>query len=374
MQTGRPQAMTAGDAFGAPQRRRRIALVLDPRFPGGTATAVAAEIRALSPMAELQIIGLETAMFRDRKVNAALEDALEEASLELRWTPPVVRADTIIFHNPSCLKFDAALPVRFSCATALLVTHENFLRPGGAESFDVAHCLSLIGSRLVCRSRWLAPVSPANRRGVEAWLQQGEAQASWDLTPFDWFNVCDMPLGPPTRSPRDLRGRHSRPGPEKFPPMAVMLRHFSAQAERVVILGGDGFLMEPDDVPAHWDVRRFGETDVNRFLEEIDFFVYFTHPLWRESFGRVIAEAIAAGKMVLTDPATAEVFGPAVVRADANDVDGTIAAFIADPARYAACVEAAQDGLARFRPEAFRAMVQGGLAHLEERSDALLLL
>ena len=321
MPEGRLSAPIADGSVAAP--RRRIALVLDPRFPGGTATAVAAEIRALAPMAELQVVGLETAMFRGRKVNRALQQALDEANLELHWDPAVVRADAIVFHNPSCLKFDTALPVRLSCSVALLVTHENFLRPGGAEGFDVAHCLAQIDSRLVCGSRWLAPVSAANRGSVAAWLQQ--SRASWELLPFDWFNVCDMPFRPPTRMPADRRGRHSRPGLEKFPPLKTMVRHFPPHARRVVILGGDSFLMAPDEVPSHWDLRRFGETDVDRFLDEIDFFVYFTHPLWRESFGRVIAEAIAAGKLVLTDQATAKFYGPAVVRSDGSDVDEIIA-------------------------------------------------
>ena len=62
------------------------------------------------------------------------------------------------------------------------------------------------------------------------------------------------------------------------------------------------------------------------FLSGIDFFVYFTNPNWRESFGRVIAEAIAAGKLVITDPGTAATFGDAVVASDGADVDGIIAA------------------------------------------------
>ena len=371
MPARQPPVLSVGDLDHPLRARRRVALVLDPRFPGGTATAVAAEIRALSTLVDLEVVGIETAMFPGGKVNDALQAALEEASLELRWAPPVVRADTIVFHNPSCLKFDSALPVRFSCATALLVTHENFLRPGGGEGFDVAHCLSLIESRHVCGSRWLAPVSPGNRRGVEAWLE--ETQAGWELLPFDWFNICDMPFTPPTPTPRDRRGRHSRPGLEKFPPMATMIRHFPPHAERVVILGADGFLLEPDEVPAHWDLRRFGETEVTRFLEEIDFFVYFTHPLWRESFGRVIAEAIAAGKVVITDPATAEPFGPAVVASSGSDVDEVIAGFVAEPPRFGAFVRAAQDWLTRFRPDAFRATVRLGLERIGDRSDALLL-
>ena len=87
------------------------------------------------------------------------------------------------------------------------------------------------------------------------------------------------------------------------------------------------------------------------FLASIDFFVYFTHPLWRESFGRAIAEAIAAGKLVITDPATAEAFGPGVVADDGDDIDRIVAEHVADPGRYAAAVRRAQADLARYRPE-----------------------
>ena len=89
------------------------------------------------------------------------------------------------------------------------------------------------------------------------------------------------------------------------PSRETMLRHFPARAERCVLLGADGFLDDPEWVPRHWTALRFGEMDVASFLGEIDFFVYFTNPMWRESFGRVIVEAIAAGKLVITDPGTA---------------------------------------------------------------------
>jgi hypothetical protein len=87
------------------------------------------------------------------------------------------------------------------------------------------------------------------------------------------------------------------------------------------------------------------------FLAEIDFFVYFTNPNWRESFGRVIAEAIAAGKLVITDPATAEPFGPGVVADTGGDIDRILAGHVADHSRYAAAVSQAQADLARYRPE-----------------------
>ncbi len=280
--------------------RARVALALDPRFAGGTGSAVAAEVRALAGRVDLSVHGIETRMFRGRRVNPALERALDAAGIEIVWNAPVVRADTVIFHNPSCLKFDDHLATRFSCQRGLVVTHENFLRPGGAQGFDVDGCLDLLRRAFVAEEVALAPVSPHNRRGVRAW--RAETGADWEIADFDWFNICDHPVLPPNPAPRDRRGRHSRPGPEKFPPMETMLEHFPPHAERCVILGADAFLSEAGPIPRHWSLHRFGDLDVGAFLREIDVFVYFTHPLWRESFGRVIAEATAAGKLVITDP------------------------------------------------------------------------
>lgn len=350
--------------------RRRLALVVDPRFSGGTGTAVAAEVRALSPQADLRVFAIETAMFKGRGVNPALQAALHEASIEPIWNPPVVRADTIVFHNPSCLKFDAAFEPRMSCDSAFVVTHENFLRPGGSEGFDVAHCLALFDTALVCRYRRLAPVSCYNRRGVAAWL--AAHCGDWALADFDWPNICDLPLTPPTERPRDRRGRHSRAGLEKFPPLEIMLRHFPPQAESCTILGADSLLLEPETLPRHWKLRRFGEIEVARFLDELDFFIYFTHPQWRESFGRVIAEAIAAGKVVITDPGTAEAFGDAVVASQGEDVDEIVAGFIAEPGRYGDFVRAAQASLERFRPEVFARHVLSSIASIEAEHHALL--
>ena len=287
----------------------------------------------------------------------------------MAWNPPVVHADTIVFHNPSCLRFDTAPAVRISCARLSLVTDENFLLPNGSEGFDVAGCLDRLEAALVCGTRRLAPVSPYNRRTVEAWI--GRERRDWRLTAADWLTVLEPDLVPPTRTPRDRRGRHSRPGLEKFPPLETMLAHFPPHAERCAILGGDGFLLDPKAVPSHWELLRFGAADVADFLAGIDFFVYFTNPNWRESFGRAIAEAIAAGKLVITDPGTAAIFGDAVVASDGTDVDGIVQDFVADPRRYVAFVEAAQETLSAFRPAAFIERVTSLIEAAGTEADAL---
>ncbi len=351
--------------------RRRVALLCDPRFPGGTSASVAQEIRALAPEFDLSVIALETAMFRGRRLNPVIEAAAEEHGITVAWMPPVVHADTIVLHNPSCLRFDTSPLLRLSCAQALVVTHENLLRPNGSESHDVGGCLDLVAAMLTCGHRALAPVSPANRETVEAWLERRCARG-WQVTPDDWPPILDAALVPPTAAPRDRRGRHSRPGLEKFPSLAAMRAHFPPHAERCAILGGDGFLADPETVPPNWEIARFGSVDVASFLAGIDFFVYFTNPNWRESFGRVIAEAIAAGKLVITDPGTAASFPGAVVASDGSDVDAIIKGFIADPRRYVSFVEVAQASLAGYGPAAFvkraRTLVEAAAGDL---ADAL---
>lgn len=352
---GRPRASGALPPGPIRSRRQRVALLVEPRFPGGTSGAVAAEIRALAPHVELSVVALATGMFRDRPVHPEIARALEDAGLALLPEPPVVRADAIVLHNPSALRFATGFGPRLSAARTIVVTHENFLRPGGHESFDVGHCLGLVAGRVAAGERLLAPVSAANRRTVADWLTR-RPDTGWTLADEDWSNILDLPLAAPTLLPRDRRGRHSRPGFEKFPGLAALRAQFPPHAERCVILGADTLLSDRDELPEHLQLLRFGAMPVEAFLAGIDFLVYFTSPSWRESFGRAIAEAIAAGKLVITDAETAATFGPGVLAAADNgtggDVDAIVAAHLADPGRYVASVVRAQADLARHLPEA----------------------
>jgi glycosyltransferase involved in cell wall biosynthesis len=127
---------------------------------------------------------------------------------------------------------------------------------------------------------------------------------------------------------------------------------FPPHAEANVILGADA-LSDVARTRPHWRAEPFGGMDLAAYFDGIDFMVYFTAPTFRESFGRVLAEAIAAGKVVLTDPDTAAVFGDAVIATRPEEVDDVIAGFIAAPDRYAAQVHRAQARLADFSAAAF---------------------
>lgn len=330
-------------------RRPSVAYVVDPRFPGGTSAAIAQELRAISGWVRPQVAMIESGMFKDRPVAPVLEATIEELGLAVTRNPGQIAADVVILHNPVFLKFDEALASRIVARRLIVVMHENPLRPGGAEGFDLGHCLDLIGRASLCLARDLAPVSAWNRRTVDDWLS-GAAGAvrhrgRWGVLARDWFNICDLPLSGPTGRPHDRRGRHSRPGFEKFPPLDIMDLCFPAHAEANVILGADLYLGEGID-RAHWQLLAFGSVPVTDFLDRIDFQIHFTAPTWRESFGRVLAEGLAAGKVVISDPDTAAAFDGGVIGAHPSEVDAIVARLVADPAAYAAQVARGQRWLA----------------------------
>ncbi len=349
-----------------------IKLVIDPRFAGGTSAAVAREIHAIADKFQVSVAAIEARIFKGQSVNRAIQDACDDTGTQIQWNPATISADVVVVHNPSFLKFNRAFSPRIFCQKLIVVCHENFLRPGGAEGFDVDHCLSLLSRSAVAQERLLAPVSGWNRACASRWL--GQSQTDWALTQEDWTNICDFDLKPGLHAPRDRRGRHSRPGIEKFPPISDLKLMFPETAEAVRILGADNLMDE--ECPAHWELMKFGEEDVEDFLQSIDFMIYFTNAAWRESFGRAIAEAMAAGKVVITDADTAKSFGNGVVSARPAEVSDIVQRMIASPSLYRAQVEAAHSAITRFSREAFlgrldRTLSAGTTANPLPRKDPI---
>ncbi len=330
----------------------RIAYVLDPRFPGGTSSAVAQELRTLAPLYRPTVHAVRSSMFSGDTPAPPLAAAFEALQIEPVWDADVISADTVILHNPSFLKFQTEFGRRILCRHLIVVTHENFQRPGGAEAFDVAGCLAQIDRATLALKKSVAPISAHNRATVVAWARRFGVPTGWGVLDGDWFNICDFTMMPPAASPRDRRGRHSRPGFEKFPPRDDLDLCFPAHAEANVILGAEILIAE--GAPPHWQLFPFRGLELPRYFEMIDFMVYFTAPTWQESFGRVLAEGIASGKVVISDPATAAGFGGGVIGAHPAEVDGIIGAFLADPGHYGDHVRSAQAALAQFSAHAFR--------------------
>ncbi|WP_170358138.1 hypothetical protein [Ruegeria arenilitoris] len=341
--------------------RPKIAYIIEPRFSGGTSAAVAAELRVAVDFGTLEVHAITSRTFgENQSVAPALRQVLDELHIPLIWDAPRIGADYVILHNPSFLKFNEALNTKIFARDLIVVTHENFLRPGGEEGFDVSGCLNQIEASSFVLRRTLAPISPHNRKTVNDWLDSSRMARQWRVRDTDWFNICHTDVSPPCEKPQDRRGRHSRPGFEKFPSLSDLDMCFPEHSQSNVILGADAML-NAGVLRAHWTLLPFDAISVDEFFGMIDFYVYFTAPTWQESFGRVVTEALAAGKVVLTNPETGANFGDGVLTCHPGDVDRVISDLVADPQRYYEQVSRSQKVLERYSAESFRAMLSNVL-------------
>lgn len=340
-----------------------ISYILDPRFPGGTSSAVAAELELVKTFASVKIYAVSTEMFSGQEAAPQLRDVLLRLNLDLIWGAGEIADDIVIFHNPSCLKYQNSLDIRIIAKHLIVVSHENFLRPGEAEAFDVGKCLGQIDASSVALTKRVAPISAGNRSTVQKWFAAQSSRLPWSVLDVDWFNVCALVTQEPSSKPTDRRGRHSRPGFEKFPQQDVMELCFPPNSVSNVILGADSFI-NARNAPSHWTLYPFRGLSLPQYFDRIDFMVYFTAPTWRESFGRVLAEAMAAGKLVITDHDTAANFEGAVISAEPRDVDQIIQSHISNPERYRANVLAGQEKLSMFSQQRFESQIGGMLIHL----------
>ncbi len=336
--------------------RPTLAYLMDPRFRGGTSSSFAEEIKVTADLARVRVHALSGGRLKGLAPSPTAEAALADAGLDLQWDLPSISADIVVIHNPLFLSPLGALPTRIAARDLVVVSHENFLRPGGHEAFDVAGVLNRIAGSSFALRRWIAPVSAYNRRMVNEWITRSGAASGWQVLPEDWTNILEGPMLAPTPAPRDRRGRHSRAGLEKFPSPETMTALFPRHAEANVILGFGPFTQD-ENRTRHWKLLPFDAVPVQDYLRDIDFMVYFVAPTWRESFCRSVGEAIIAGKMVIADPALSEIFGDAVVPARPEEVDAIIAHHVAHPLDYCDRVRRAQAALGHWSAAAFRARV-----------------
>ncbi len=298
-----------------------IIVVTDPRYQGGTSSAVAAETAAsVAAGYKVGLICFEAENLRlPYKVNPKLRVLIERGDLTLIHPGTPVRCGLAILHNPYVAGLVPAEPLNITADKRLVVVHHPPFDGDAIPAYDLAAAMRNAEEILAGPAEW-SPVGP-NARAAFTYCKDDIA-----LTPYDWANVIDFdswrrqPLA--INRSRARIGRHSRADMRKFPGSrtACLQIYGDGSHADVDLLGCPTELramLEP--VPTNWTLRPYGDVNVRDYLDQLDAFVYYHREDWVEAFGYAVIEAMARGVPCVLSPALTQTFGNAARIVPASD-------------------------------------------------------
>lgn len=249
-----------------------------------------------------------------------------------------VSADLVLIHHPPIMKrFPDAVP-RIDTKKLAILVNQLPQRFGTESTYyerrDVeADCSRLFGVAVV----WI-PISPLVRRVLSESAFAPLAREDWIPPLGDIVDVACNARSPRTRQRRNpVIGRHSRDHVTKWPEVEKDLRTaYCADSQSPVrFLGGTESARKVlTRWPENWEDLAFDSMIVSDFLNDLDFFLHFTHSGYIEEFGRNIMEAMAAGVPAILPPRFREVFGEAACYTDPGGVEDLVHTLWGDESAY----------------------------------------
>lgn len=328
-----------------PRQRLDILFVGDPRFEGGTSTALAAEIDAADREGlSCGLLAVKGPLLGNTlPIHPDLQARLDLGKFRLVHFADRIDAGIVLIHHPTIFSNLPDRRLDVASAHVVLVLHHPRVNGLGKVQYDlqavVRNCRTVFGGPVR-----LAPVSAVVRASVRFQVPDGAS-----LLDEDWLNLIDFDAWP-RRPERRLKfpvviGRHARPDAQKWPDKradAVAAYPDDPTLAIVRILGGGTFLEELyGSVPSNWVMAPFAAEGVPSFLAGLDFYVYYHGEAWSEAFGRTILEALAVGVLVILPPHFSAIFGLSAVYCQPSEVVAKIEHFVGNPAAYREQVTAA---------------------------------
>jgi hypothetical protein len=326
-------------------RHLDVVLVSDFRFPGGTTSSNAQEIRAAIALG--LSIGLVQADFHrlnpSARMNPKIRRLIDGERVQVITWGETVRTDLVIVRMPAVLQDPSSKLPRIHTQAVRIINNQPPLRTADGEGelvYDIDIC-DRNARRLFGVAPVWHPIGPMAREGALA------VRASVETADWDWVNLIDMAEWRTDRSrPFEkpiVIGRHARDHWVKWLATAEDLAGAYPYADdlRVHVLGGAEVPRKIlGRLPDNWHVLPFGAQEPRDFLAGLDFFVYFTHPRYLEAFGRSIFEAMAVGVPVILPPQFEKVFGPVATYVQPAEVGAVVREIYGDRERYLRAVEA----------------------------------
>ncbi|GAB3229978.1 hypothetical protein GCM10027447_23840 [Glycomyces halotolerans] len=354
---------------GRDQRRRRFDIVftLDWRPFGGPQKSTIEEIKALSGQGlRLAVMHLESwrhMTTEDRPMCAPVQRLINEGVVDQVLPTDDVECDLMVLRYPPILQYRSGERSQVRPERLIVLANQAPAERDGSDT------------------RYIPDACHANARemfGVEPlWVPQGpqvrealSGLTAGRLAGFDMPGIIDdAQIAPPRtgfRSIMPVVGRHSRDDRTKWPAAEDLFTVYPGDGRwDVRVMGGVKTvrLLTGKDAPPEWTCYGYNETDVESFLYQLDFWVYFPHPRQYEAFGRAALEALASGCVVVLPPRFEATFGDAALYCEPAEVVGLVDAHYADPERFLARSALAQQRVReRFSHDSYRKLVSDVLS------------
>jgi len=315
-----------------------IVLVADPRFSGGTSSAMATDARIFQNMGCRIGLIFVTSGYLNSSGQEANEDVLsllDLPNIERIDPATTAKAKIAFLHHPMVFSTGIVERPKLEAGKLVMVTHHLPFRGDGSLQYDPISTSRQV-RRLFGQNPLWAPVSGVCRSQLLSFAPLLK------LTSQDWPNVFDHTAWTPTRktfSESTIRiGRHGRDDLLKWPALCSEIQDSlpSGLSQSVHVMG-----CPKEDLTAlgvdisDWNIVPFDGLPVAEFLDRLDIFIYHFHPNVMESFGRTVAEAMLMEAVCILDPRLEPTFGDLALYCPPKDTQKTINILLSDRTKAA---------------------------------------
>ncbi|GAB3993633.1 glycosyltransferase family 1 protein [Glycomyces albus] len=316
----------------------------DWRPYGAPAKAIIEEIRALKAAGRsVGVLQLETFRYVSaytRPLCDPVQDLINRGVVGRVLPIDEIEVGTLVIRYPPVLQFKPAHEFRLKAAEVIILANQApSERDGSDRRYIASVCSENARAMFGVEPKWL-PEGPQTRTA----LLSDRTLPSEAILEIDFPCVVDpeeweMPRER-FRSDLPVVGRHSRDHYTKWPETRERLLQVYPDdcSFDVRIMGGTNSVADllGQELPVNWTSYGYDAMAVKAFLYQLDFWVYFHHPVLIESFGLAVLEAMATGCVVILPEQFEPTFGAGAIYCREDEVRSVIRDLYGDFARYRA--------------------------------------